>query len=81
MKRSEMVDLMVKTERECQEYKCGRAFMQTILKKMEEAGMLPPYRQDGKGSPMGYGAGWLDEEEIYEQKFYWQHQWEEEDEK
>ena len=51
MKRSEMVDLMVKTERECQEYKCGRAFMQTILKKMEKAGMLPPRNNLNFNSP------------------------------
>jgi len=42
MKRSEMIDLMLKTERECQEYKCGKAFMETLLNKLEEAGMLPP---------------------------------------
>jgi hypothetical protein len=42
VKRSEMVKLMLKFERESQEYKCGKRFMDNLLKKMEEAGMLPP---------------------------------------
>ena len=72
-----MIDLMLKTERECQEYKCGKSFMETLLKKMEEAGMLPPYAEI---STLEYE---LDEHGLLGDLIKWvntAHEWEKEDE-
>jgi hypothetical protein len=63
-----MVKLMLKFERESQEYKCGIRFMDNLLKKMEEAGMLPPVSEEIDQKPDG---NW----ERYETN-----EWEEEDE-
>ena len=42
MKRSEMIHIMIEAERDMMSYKDSNAFMSGLLKKMEEAGMLPP---------------------------------------
>lgn len=48
-----------------------------ILKAVEEAGMLPPERPDEH--PLGYGGGWLDEEEVELNYKLFKHSWEPED--
>jgi hypothetical protein len=57
MKRDDMVNVMLEFEREAQEYKCGRQFMSDLLKRMEEAGMLPPLQK-------------VTTEDIYGNKFF-----------
>lgn len=48
-----------------------------ILKAVEEAGMLPPERPDEH--PLGYGGGWLDEDEVELNYKLFKHSWEPED--
>jgi hypothetical protein len=51
-------------------------FCDELLEVIEQLGMLPPERTDNKESPTGYGAAYLNDEEILKNVFYWKHSWE-----
>lgn len=81
MKRSEMVDKILNQHYETVEligYGISeKEYINMLLNVIEEAGMLPPERPDEH--PLGYGGGWLDEDEVELNYKLFKHSWEPED--
>lgn len=82
MKRSEMIDIIEAELYMIQNIKGNNQKFLTsiakgILERLEEAGMLPPERPDEH--PLGYGGGWLDEDEVELNYKLFKHSWEPED--
>lgn len=51
--------------------------MEKVLEAQLQAGMLPPRRDDE--SPTGYGAAYLDDDQVNANYFKFKHSWESED--
>lgn len=81
MKRSEMVqgikDYLDLTEEEPEFIPDSLERANYILDFCEMLGMLPPERVDEH--PLGYGGGWVSDEDIAENYFTFKHSWEPED--
>ena len=70
MKRSEAVQEIIKLT------DLNYGDCEDILSLIESLGMLPPRRNDE--SPTGYGAAYLDVDQVYANYFKFKHSWESE---